>query len=104
MAKRISAEPSKPFEVFTPDEFKENQERYPFMAPEILLGKTGFTVESEIYSFGIVLEDVATAFYIYDLLPLVDKCTHEEPNRRPHMAEIVKYLKKIMKDMKVDKI
>ena len=95
MAKRISAEPSKPFEVFTPDEFKENQERYPYMAPEILLGKTGFTVKSEIYAFGIVLENIAIAFYIQELLPLVDKCTHEEPNLRPNMTKVVKCLKKI---------
>ena len=103
-AKRISANPSEPYEEFIPEEFEENQELYPYMAPEILLGKTGFTLDSEIYAFGIVLEDVARAFFIDELLPLVDKCTHEEPNLRPHMAKIVKYLKKIMKDLKADKI
>ena len=95
MAKRISARPSEPFEEFTPEKFEENQELHPILAPEILLGKTGFTLESETYAFGIVLEDIARAFHMHRLVPLVEMCTLEEPNLRPNMAQIVRRLKKI---------
>ena len=74
MAKRISAKPSEPFKELTPEKFEENQELYPYLAPEILLGKTGFTLESETYAFGIVLENIAIAFDMHQLIPLVENC------------------------------
>ena len=94
MAKRISAKPSEPFAEFTTEKFEENQKLYPILAPEILLGKTGYTLESETYAFGIMLEDIAKAFYIHQLIPLVEMCK-EEPNLRPNMAKVVTCLKKI---------
>ncbi|XP_022106966.1 uncharacterized protein LOC110988052 [Acanthaster planci] len=66
------------------------------LAPEIVEGRSRYNVKSDIYSLGIVLQDIAKENRLLSGFKTIgDRCVFEEPNRRPELKTILKELNQL---------
>ncbi len=66
-----------------------------YMSPEQFQPESKATSKSDIYSFGMVIKDLATITKDQDLLQLSEACCNKIPEKRPELNDIITRLKKI---------
>ncbi|MDE6339182.1 MAG: serine/threonine protein kinase [Muribaculaceae bacterium] len=64
-----------------------------YIAPE-LINRTGQpSTASDIYSFGIILKELAAAAKDPDIMKIADRCTDVDPQKRPHLLDEISFPK-----------
>ena len=80
--------PYDPYWEFTPATFADDHVKYPHIAPEILRGETGWSVEGEVYSLGYLFRCTASSFDIVKLKAISNLCMRDDPDMRLWFQDI----------------
>lgn len=76
--------------ILSEEKQKKYRKEFPHIAPEIVTGKRGQSVKSDIYSFGRVVNSIFSKAKLGHVPEVVRRTLSEDPEKRPVLQEVLK--------------